>query len=74
MEVNKKREYYNYEHKKISKNICVYKHKYTDEVKYFAYVLRRNKEFKTLKEAQKFVDLVLSQNKKPQIYNSFKQI
>lgn len=72
VERNVKVMYTDYKYSKISKYIYSYKHKYSEKIIYSVSVFKRSKVFKTLKEAQKYVDLVLLENNKPQIYNSYK--
>lgn len=60
-----------YTYKKISLNIREFKHKYSDEVFYVAQKYKRSKRCNTLLEAQKYVDKVCIELKKPQVYNSF---
>ena len=60
-----------YTYKTISKNITEFKHKHSDEIIYQAKKYNRQKYFQTIKEAQKYVDKVCIELKKPQVYNSF---
>lgn len=60
-----------YNYKNISRNIYEYKHKYSDDVFYIARKYKRSKRCNTLLEAQKYVDKVCIELKKPQVYNSF---
>lgn len=67
-----------YTHVKECKHIYRWTNKHTKDVKYQAVIEIKGRKFKKLfdclKQAKKYVDLKCIENKREQVYNSFKMV